>query len=140
MGCDFDIIDDTGNLIDRYSINWLIQYYDTDFFSNYSTSSIGVIIRYCNEEKEKNNFKLNKFKCLFDCICENDLDKKKTKIIEIIEKINDKEELQIILYCLNETKIEDDYIKLYEYYLNQFISFEEFLSKYNIGYKFEISF
>jgi hypothetical protein len=48
MGLDFDIITDSGKIIDRYSIKWLYRYN----YKSYFTSIIEAIL-YCDEQIEE---------------------------------------------------------------------------------------
>lgn len=156
MGVDFDIIDKKGNLIDRHSLGWLIRNYNINFGSEYSKQSIKFIIKYCDEEIETLDNKINKLLYILDIWNENDFEKRKKLKINLISNIDQEEEFYSVLQYFSEFKVDeydglDRLVKLsdnsklmsdFEYYSTHkyhFICFKQFLLKY-INYDYEISY
>lgn len=157
MGVDFDIIDVSGNLVDRYSIKWLDREWDKNFCFIYSHSTINKIIDYCDEEINKLKNKLNKVKIIINCWEETDFEKRKKMKIDLISSIDNEKEFYSTLEYFSEfiiNKYDDDNefeIKLrnnskliadydnYLLYMDCFIHFKDFLLKYK-EYKYEISY
>lgn len=153
MGIDFDIINETGNLVDRYSIKWLDREWDKNFSSTYSHSTIKKIIDYCDEEINKLTDKLNKLKIIINCWEEVDFEKRKKMKIDLISSIDNEKEFYSVLEYLDEydTNEYDDKITLskgsklvadydrYSSFKSYFTHFKNFLSKYD-KYKYEITY
>lgn len=153
MCADFDIIDETGNLVDRYSIKWLDREWNKNFWHIYSHSTIKNIIDYCDEEINKLTNKLNKLKIIINCWEETDFEKRKKMKIDLISSIdNEKEFYSTLEYFteFNSNEYNDEIIlsessKLladFDYYSSfksNFMHFKDFLLKYK-GSKYEISY
>jgi hypothetical protein len=116
MGVDFDIIDESGNLVDRYSIKWLDREWDKNFSSTYSYSTIKKIIDYCDEEINKLTDKLSKLIIIINCWEEANFEKRKKMKIDLISSIDNEKEFYSTLEYLAEYDIteHDDKIKLNE--------------------------
>jgi hypothetical protein len=153
MTVDFDIIDKSCNLIDRYSLGWLIRYYDVSFISNHYKQSINSIIQYCDEEIIKLTNKINKFEKILDCLNEQNFQKRKILKINLISNIDDEndfystleyfteyhmDEYNNTLQLNNNSKLMSDfeYVSLH---ILHFKNFENFLVKYK-EYNYEITF
>jgi hypothetical protein len=142
MGIDFDIINDKGNLIDRYSIKWLVRY-DNFFLRDYSSINMNIknIILYCDEQIDILKLKIDKHKKI-EKIKYLDFDKKKEYMVNLITNINSDEEMDGL--------IEKIYMIVYQNQedcnystLQIFESFKTFLEKYSNSqnqYKCEISY
>ena len=146
MCVDFDIIKDTGELIDRFSIKWLFQY-DYLFFSLFRTiynNPINTII-YCEKQIEILKEKVDEFDKL-EKIKYLDFDGKKKYLISLIENTNDNEEINKLIEKIHGIicqDVDDNNYNNYNYnnneLLNKFESFKLFLEKYKNN-KCDISF
>lgn len=151
MGFDFDIIDNKGKLIDRYSLGWLIKNWNINFVSEYSGHSIKYIIKYCDEEIEILDNKINKLQNLLDVWNEKDFEKRKKLKINLISNICNEEEFYSVIEYFAEYKFDeyDRFVKLsdgsklmadfdyYSTYKSRFVHFRQFLLKYiNDEYEF----
>lgn len=145
MGIDFDVINNKGHLIDRYSIKWLVRY-DCFFLSNYSSINIRNInikniISYCDEQidilklKVYEHNKIEKIKYL-------GLDEKKEYMVNLISNINSDEEMDGLIEKIYMIVYENEEDSNYST-LQSFESFKTFLEKYcesQNQYKCEISY
>jgi hypothetical protein len=154
MGLDFDIINYSNELIDRFSLGWLGRNYDVNFCHQYSNSNINEIIEFCDNQISMLNIKKNKLLLILNCWNENDFIKRKEMILRLLSNINKpKEFYETVFYfsdytccfdddenfelATNSKLIEDiDYCNCY---ISSFESFKNFLNNY-IGFKFEISY
>ena len=138
MGLDFDIINITGELINRYPIKWL-HYYDSSFINTFNRTNTNIknIILYCDEQihilknKTYEFDKIDKIKYL-------EFNEKKEYLMSLIVSTNDNEELNKLIdliYSIVYEKVEDSNYST----LKSFESFKLFLEKY-IEYKYEISY
>ncbi len=138
MGLTFDIIEDTGELIDRYPIGWLYNY-DTSFFNlfqNVNNNPVDVIV-YCEEqikiltEKLNESYKIGKIKCL-------EFNEKKEYLVNLIVNTNNDEEINKLiekLYIIIYQDIEDNNLAL----LSKFKILKLFSERYSNN-KCEISY
>lgn len=153
MGIDFDIIDVSGNLVDRYSIRWLDREWDENFSSTYSHHTIKVIIDYCDEEINKLTNKLSKLEIIINCWNETNFEKRKKMKIDLISSIDNEKEFYSTLEYFAEfySNEYNDEITLsksstlladfnyYSSFKSYFEHFKDFLLKYE-GSKYEISY
>ena len=155
MVFDFDIIDKKGNLIDRYSLGWLLKNWNINFYSEYSGHSIKYIIKYCDEQIEILDNKINKLQYIIDIWNENDFEKRKKLKINFITNIDNEEEFYSVIEYFAEYKVDEynGFVKLsnksklivdydyYSIYKSKFIYFRQFLSKYReCEYDYELSY
>lgn len=153
MGFDLDIIDESGKLIDRLSLSWLIRDWDTNFFSANSNKSIEYIIVYCDEQIEVLREKVNKLQNIINIWKTTDFEKRKKLIIELLYDIDDEKEFYSMIEYFTEYDIVEyencaklsDGSKLmadFDYYSTYKLKFEylkKFLLKHT-DYKYEFSY
>jgi hypothetical protein len=139
MGLDFNIITETGEIIDRYSINWLYYYDGNSFLNtfNFNKNILNVIL-YCNEQIAILEKKTNGFEQV-EKINNLEFNEKKENLAKLITNTNNNEEIndiikKIYMVIFKETEDLNHYKKL----LGWFKSFKLFLEKYQ-GYKYSIS-
>jgi hypothetical protein len=145
MTIDFDIIDESNNIIDRYSMGWLIRYDGNILFkSNYYKSSIKLLIEYCDEEINKLTHKIKKLELILDCWNEKNFQKRKILKINLISNIDDEKDFYSTLEYFTEYEVDecDNTIQLnngskliadYDYnslHILRFNNFKNFLLKY----------
>jgi hypothetical protein len=142
MGLDFDIVNITGELINRYPIKWL-YYYDSSFINSFTRSNTNTntniknIISYCDEHIYILKSKTDEFDKI-DKIKYLEFNEKKEYLMSLIVSTNDNEELNELIdliYSIVYEKVEDSNYST----LKNFESFKLFLEKY-IEYKYEISY
>jgi hypothetical protein len=153
MGIDFDIIDEKGNLIDRYPLKWLTNNWNSSFCSDYLGNSMKYIIEYCDEQIIILDEKMNKLQKILDVWNEKNFEKRKKLKINLISNIDDEKEFYSVIEYFTEYEMDkyNGYIKLsdgsklmedfdfYSSYKSQFVRFKNFLLKY-INNKYEISY
>lgn len=153
MGVNFNIINESGNLIDKYGIKWLVENWDENFLSTYSNTSINDIEEYCDEEITKLRNIINKLKIIIDCWNETNFEKRKKLKINIISSIDEELEFYSTLeyfaefntneYTTNKislsegSKLMSDY-DYYSTHISHFVNFKDFLVQYR-KYKFQIN-
>lgn len=138
MGFDFDIVKDTCELIDRFSIKWL-NYYDYSFINLfYKNNNVIDIITYCQEQIDilkKKVYEIEKI----EKIKHLEFDEKKRYLINLIENTNNDEDINGLIekmYEIINQGVEFNHCNVD--LLNRFESFILFLEKY--PNKCEISF
>jgi len=144
MGINFDIIGKSNDIIDSYSLNWLVRNYNNNFISDNYHKTISSIILYCNEQinllqLEQDN--LNKIINLE----KNKFEDKKRELSKLILLSENNDILNDIInncndmfnYGLSESNSLTDSITQINWHLNCFIRFKIFLEKYK-DYNYEI--
>lgn len=153
MGINFNIIDESGNLIDKYAIKWLVENWDVNFCSKYSNTSMNNIEEYCDEEIIKLKEKKNKLKIILDCWNETNFEKRKKLKINIISLIDEEHEFYSTLEYFSEfdtnkyttnkitlskgSKLMTDY-DYYSLFISHFVHFKDFIVQYR-ECKFQIN-
>lgn len=97
MGIYFDIIDEKENLINRHSLKWLTNNWNSNFCSYYLGHSIKYIIKYCDEEITMLDEKINKLQKILDVWNEDDFEKRKKLKINLILNIYDEKEFYSVI-------------------------------------------
>ena len=138
MGLDLDIITDTNELVDRYSIKWL-YYYDYESFLNWFNTNKNTInaILYCDKQIIKLEEKINKFQKI-EKINYLEFNEKKEYLISLINNTNSDEEINGLIKKIHMVIYENKDFNYLKNILEHFKSFKLFLEKYQ-GYKCEIS-
>ena len=126
MGLDFDIIDDKGEIIDRYGIKWLYDY-DKSFIYNYIDIKIAIL--YCDEQI--NILKINVDECdKIKKIKHLEFMQKKEYLSNLINNTNNNEELDELIEKIYNQNYEN--IDNYLYLIERFKFFKSFLENNNI--------
>ena len=134
MGLDFDIIDDKGQLIDRFGIKWLYHYNNNKLFiNNDNNNDIKKVILYCDEQIKILKFKVDENEKIKNL----EFVEKKEYLSNLINNTNNDEELYELIEKIH-NKNEDEDANIDYYLLERFNFFKSFLEK-NIMYQCEIS-